>query len=159
MKTSTMQRMIIAAFTVGASASAIADPEPKSCSESLVHGTYGIQMQGTNLAPEVICEHALVEAPGGAPQNVIGVVVRYYDGHGGITQFDNIKGSITGLVPNRFGTGTYQVNEDCTVDMLFQPAPGVLIQEKAVIVDNGQELRSITVLPVTTMVTAVHRKI
>ena len=147
MKTSTMQRMIIAAFTVGASASAIADPEPKSCSESLVHGTYGIQMQGTNLAP------------GGSPQNVIGVVVRYYDGHGGITQFDNIKGSITGLVPNRFGTGTYQVNEDCTVDMLFQPAPGVLIQEKAVIVDNGQELRSITVLPVTTMVTAVHRRI
>ena len=79
MKTSMMQRMIIAAITVGASASALADPEPKSCSESLVHGTYGIQMQGTNLAP------------GGAPQNVIGVVVRYYDGRGGITLRQSAK--------------------------------------------------------------------
>jgi hypothetical protein len=39
------------------------------------------------------------------------------------------------------------------------PAPGLLLQERAVIVDNGKALRTITVLPAGVMVTAVHIKI
>jgi len=119
----------------------------RACSDSLVKGTYGIQLQGTRPAPD------------GVTETVIGVVVRNYDGMGGVTQIDNVKGSVTGIVPNRFGTGTYHVNDDCTVVLKFQPGPGILIQERAVIVDNGNELRSITVVPAGVMVTAVHRKI
>jgi hypothetical protein len=33
---------------------------------------------------------------------------------GNFTQVDNIHGSVTGWVPNRPGSGTYQVNPDCT---------------------------------------------
>ena len=140
--------LVVAAIGAGTSANALAQSEPmRSCSDSLVRGTYGIQMQGTR------------PAAGGVTETVIGIVVRNYDGKGGITQIDNIKGSISGIVPNRLGVGTYHVNDDCTVDMQFQPAPGVTIQEKAVIVDNGQELRSITITPAGIMVTAVHRKI
>ena len=71
---------------------------------------------------------------------------------------DNIKGSITGIVPDRAGSGTYQVYDDCSAVVDFQPAPGVLIQERLVIVDHGHELRSITVLPAPFMVTTVQIK-
>jgi hypothetical protein len=139
---------IIAAAAACASVSAFADVEQRRyCSDSLVRGTYAIQLQGTR------------PAPGGATETVIGVVVRNYDGQGGVTQIDNVKGSITGIVPNRFGMGTYRVNDDCTVDLEFHPGPGITLQEKAVIVDDGRELRSITVFPAGVMVTAVHQRI
>ena len=51
---------------------------------------------------------------------------------------------------------TYLVNDDCVVIIEFSPAPGIVIQEKGVLVDNGHELRTITVTPATTMVTATH---
>ena len=119
------------------------DGTGKACSNASLRGTYGIQMQGTRPAP-------------GGTETLIGVVVRHYDGEGGVTQVDNIKGSITGIVPDRPGTGTYQVNDDCSVVVDFQPAPGVLIQERMVIVDHGHELRSITVVPAQVMVTSVQ---
>jgi len=140
--------MIVAAAAFGASATVFAETETKRyCSDSLVHGTYGIQMQGTRPAPD------------GSTESVIGVVVRLYDGNGGITQIDNVKGSVTGITPNRVGSGTYRVNDDCTVRMEFHPGPGIVIRETAVIVDNGRELRSITVFPPGVMVTGVHRRI
>jgi hypothetical protein len=113
----------------------------------MVRGTYAIQMQGTQVQPD------------GSIANVIGVVVRYYDGRNGVTQLDNVKNSATGYVPDRYGAGTYQVNDNCTVDITFHPAPNVTIQERAVIVDEGRELRSITVLPAGLFVTAVAQRI
>ena len=41
--------------------------------------------------------------PGGLTESVIGVVLRTYDGRGNIEQVDNVKGSITGIVPDRQG--------------------------------------------------------
>ena len=51
------------------------------------------------------------------------------------------------------------VNDDCTVDIEFRPAPAVTIRERAVIVDDGRELRSITVLPAGLFVTSVQQRI
>ena len=70
-------------------------------------------------------------------QAVIGVVLRTYDGAGAFTQVDNIKGSVTGIVPDRPGSGTYQVNADCSAVTLFQPGPGITLEERMVIVDHG----------------------
>ena len=123
------------------------DKSGKSCSDATIHGTYGIQFQGTRLAP-----------PTGPIEAVIGVVVRHYDGHGVVTQVDNVKGAISGYVPDRVGSGTYHVNYDCSVVVDFQPAPGIFIQERLVIVDNGHELRGISILPPTLMVTSVQLK-
>jgi hypothetical protein len=140
--------MLVVILAFAAAGTAAADKERRiACSDSLVRGTYGLQLHGTNLAP------------GGVQQALIGVVIRHYDGAGVVVQWDNVKGTVTGLVPNRYASGTYQVNDDCTVDITFNPAPGVLLVERAVIVDGGTELLSIVVSPATTMVTAVHRRI
>jgi len=126
---------------------AAAGPAPRaSCGANMVRGTYGIQLSGHRPAP-------------GGTETVIGIVVRHYDGEGGIQQWDNVKGEITGYVPSRFGTGTYKVNDDCTVDMEFHPGPGITIVERGVIVDGGNEIRTITVVPAGVMVTATHIRI
>lgn len=148
MKRSTKWGWIIAAAAAFTSAAALADSDTRRyCSDSLVRGTYGVQLQGKLTLPD------------GSVQDIIGVVIRVYDGSGGVIQWDNVKNSATGYVPNRYGTGTYKVNDDCTVDMVFHPSPTATIQERAVIVDNGRELRTITVAPPGLFVTAVHQRI
>jgi len=120
------------------------------CTNGTLRGTYGIQMQGTGPVPP----------PVGGSQTLIGVVKRTFDGRGNFTQIDNIHGSVTGWTPDRPGSGTYQVNPDCTGSTQFQPAPGApVIEERIVIVDGGSELYSVTVSPLPTMVSTVAKRI
>ena len=119
----------------------------KPCSEATVGGDYGIQIQGTR------------PAPGGVIESVIGIVLRNYDGHGSFSQVSNVKGSVTGTVPDSQGVGTYEVNADCTGVVRFQPAPGVLLEERLVIVDNGREIRTAVMVPTPVMITGVHQRI
>ena len=121
------------------------------CSNATIRGDWGTQMQGTAPVPPPL---------GGGIQNVVGVVTRTYDGMGNFTQIDNIHGSVTGWVPNRPGSGTYQVNPDCTAATQFVPGPGApVIEERLVIVDGGSELYSATVSPLPLMVTTVSKRI
>jgi hypothetical protein len=132
-------------------ARAQSNAEPKhnrGCSDATIEGTYGIQISGTRPS-----------APGGPIESVVGVVIRHYDGVGGFTQIDNVKGSITGIVPDREGSGTYVVNEDCSGAAQLQPAPGVLIEERLVIVDDGNEIRSMSYLPAPVMITGYHKRV
>jgi hypothetical protein len=119
----------------------------RPCSEATIRGDYGIQLQGTGPTPS------------GLTESVIGVVHRTYDGLGNIEQVDNVKGSITGIVPDRHGFGTYQVNPDCTGSARFEPGPGIVIEERLVIVDDGREIRSMVLSPASRMITGVHRRI
>ena len=107
-------------------------------------------MQGTNPVPPPL---------GGGIQTVNGVVIRTYDGAGTFTQVDNIKGSVTGIVPDRPGSGTYQVNADCSGVTLFQPGPGLTIEERMVIVDRANEIRTIVSSPLGVMVSSVQQRI
>ena len=107
-------------------------------------------MQGTNPVPPPL---------GGGIQTVIGVVVRTYDGAGTFHQVDNIKGSVTGIVPDRPGDGTYQVNDDCSGVTLFQPGPGITLEERMVIVDHGNEIRTIVSSPQAVMISTVQKRI
>jgi hypothetical protein len=118
------------------------------CSNRTIKGTYGIQMHGTRPVPG-----------GTGVETVIGLVTRTYDGAGKFTQVDNVKGSVSGIVPNRAGAGTYVVNADCTGTTLFQPGPGIAIEERIVIVDFGQEVFSITVSPQPLMVETIAKRI
>ena len=119
------------------------------CTAGTLRGTYGIQMHGTGPVPPPI----------GGSQTLIGVVKRTFDGMGNFTQIDNIHGSVTGWTPDRPGSGTYQVNPDCTGATQFQPAPGApVIEERIVIVDGGSELYSVTVSPLPTMVSTVAKR-
>ena len=119
----------------------------KQCSEATVRGDYGIQIQGTR------------PAPGGLTESVIGIVLRNYDGHGSFSQVSNVKGSLTGTVPDSQGFGTYEVNADCTGVVRFQPAPGVLLEERLVIVDDGREIRTAVMVPTAVMITGVHQRL
>jgi len=87
------------------------------------------------------------------------VIIRTYDGAGTFTQTDNIKGSITGMVPDRSGSGTYQVNPDCSGMTLFQPGPGITLEERMVIVNHGNEIRTIVSSPLQVMATSVQKRI
>jgi hypothetical protein len=121
------------------------------CSNNTLRGTYGIQMRGTGPVPPPL---------GGGTQDLIGVVIRTYDGLGNFTQIDNVKGSVTGWVPDRPGSGTYQVNSDCTAVTLFVPGPGAPpIEERVVIVDAGKETFTMTATPAALMVTTVGKRI
>jgi hypothetical protein len=119
----------------------------KQCSEATVRGDYGIQIQGTR------------PAPGGVIESVIGIVLRNYDGRGSFSQVSNVKGSVTGTVPDSQGFGTYEVNADCTGVVRFHAAPGVVIEERLVIVDNGREIRTAVMVPTAVMITGVHQRI
>jgi hypothetical protein len=119
----------------------------RECSQETLKGTYGIQIQGTGPA-----------GPGGPTESIIGVVIRTYDGEGQFRQIDNVRGSISGIVLDRPGSGTYEVDADCTAVVRFQPAPGIVLEERMVIVDDGNETRSGTVLPLPNVVTAIHRR-
>ena len=120
------------------------------CTDATIRGTWGIHMQGTSPVPP----------PVGGIQNVVGVVTRTYDGMGNFTQIDNIHGSVTGWVPNRQGSGTYQVNPDCTFATQFVPGPGApVIEERGVIVEQGKELHTATMTPIQVMVSAHSQRI
>ena len=117
------------------------------CSEATVRGDYGIQIQGTR------------PAPGGLTESVIGVLHRTYDGQGNFTQVSNLKGSITGTNPDSQSVGTYEVNADCTGIIRAQPLPGVLIEERMVIVDDGRKIRAAVMTPTAVVITSVHQRI
>jgi hypothetical protein len=119
------------------------------CTNATIRGTYGIQLQGRAPVPPPF---------GSAIQDIIGVVVRTYDGEGGFTQVDNIKGSISGIVPDRPGAGTYQINADCSGIAVLQPGPGITIHERMVVVEMGNEIRAISADPLPLMVSSVHRR-
>jgi hypothetical protein len=125
------------------------------CSNATLQGTYGVYISGTRAAPSVA-----PGAPGfvGQLEQVIGVVVQVYDGKGNFTQVDNVKGTVSGIVPDRPGKGTYTVNADCSASSTVSPAPGITIVQKALVLDGGKEFRSITTTPDATNVTAIGRK-
>jgi hypothetical protein len=118
-----------------------------TCSNATLRGTYGIQMQGTRPAPTCGVE------------TLIGVVIRTYDGRGNFDQVDNIKGSATGIVPDREGFGTYEVNPDCSGWTLFEPGPGIFIEERIVIVERGNQIFTMTSTPPPLMVTSIQKRV
>ncbi len=141
----------VSAALLGSAGAAQATGGPQKrfeCSNRLLKGSFGGQMQGTRPVPG-----------GTAIENVIGVITRTYDGAGNFTQVDNVKGSISGYSPDRPGYGTYSVNADCTGSTRFEPAPGIVIEERTVIVDFGNEIRSVVTKPQPIMVTASSKRI
>jgi hypothetical protein len=141
--------LVVLAGTLGLGAQANGEPEEnQGCSEATIRGTYGIQISGTRPS-----------APGGAIESVIGVVIRHYDGQGQFTQVGNVKGSISGMLPDQPGLGTYQVNSDCSGVSQAHPNSSVLLEERFVIVDDGNEIRSMTSLPPPVMVTGTYKRI
>ena len=126
------------------------------CGNETLKGAYGLQSSGTRPAPFV--------APGGPGfvgqfEQIIGIVIQVFDGEGNFTQVDNIKGSISGIIPDRAGRGTYTVSPDCSLTQVVRPPGQEPILTKGVIVDGGKEFRQNTITPAAFLITTVGRQI
>src|SRR5688572_3457893 len=79
------------------------------CDARLLDGEYGLQIAGTRML-----------APGAPAEQVIGVGVARFDGAGGYSLVGTTHGSVSGVVEDIPGAGTYSVNPDCTGEVVFQ---------------------------------------
>jgi hypothetical protein len=130
-------------LALAACAQAQAD-EGAKCTNATLNGAYGVLLNGTAPAPSVAAGK-----PGfaGQTQLVVGIVIIVFDGKGNFTQVDNLKGSVAGFTPDRPGKGTYVVNPDCSTIATIQPAPGITLMTKGVIVDGGKSYFGFTLTP------------
>ena len=141
-------------LTLVAAGAAQTNDEPK-CSNATLKGSYGLLISGTRPAPFVP-----VGAPGfvGQYEAVLGSVIQIFDGNGNFTQTDNVKGTTSGITPDRPGRGVYTVNADCTSIQIVSPPGQSPITSKGVVVDGGKEFRQFTVSPDTFMIQTIGRK-
>ncbi len=131
-------------------------PAATSCSNATLTGAYGVQISGTRPAPTVLPNSIYLP---GAIEQAIGVVMQIFDGNGNFTQTDNTHGSISGVIPNRPGSGTYSVNSGCTGSYTLNntgvPFP---IVTQMVVVNSGAEFLAVVVSPQTVLISANGRK-
>ena len=128
---------------------AAGDGEGRRCSLASLKGTYGTILTGTKPS-----------GPPPAPlEQLIGVALNTFDGEGHSTGIDNIHSAISGGIPDRPGTGTYTINEDCSGTATLLNAGSPPLEMRFVVVDGGKEFRGIIVSPATVMVTFNARKI
>jgi hypothetical protein len=130
-------------------------PAQTICANATLKGYYGVQITGTRPAPSILSG---IQATPGTTEQVIGVVVQIFDGAGSFTQTDNVKGSLSGITPNRPGSGSYSVNPDCTGTYTVNTAGSPPIVNQFVIVDNGNGFLTAVTSPQAVLVTATGRK-
>jgi hypothetical protein len=89
---------------------------------------------------------------------VVGTALTTFHGDGTFDQFDNINvdSPADPLQPDRPGTGTYNLNPDCSGSMTLT-AGGVTLNLSIIVVDNGREVRTAVVTP-NVIITSNGRK-
>jgi hypothetical protein len=110
------------------------DDGPKTCSNRTLRGDYGFSIAGTILPPSP------------APALLVrGLAMTSFDGHGNLSQVDfvTINGAPSGS-DWRPGTGTYDVNPDCTGTAEIQFTDGQPpLHLRMVVVDGGRQVMNI----------------
>lgn len=121
------------------------DARGRECNAGTLRGDYGLVGTGTRgLGP-------------GTSEPFVTISMVTYDGGGTFTADGVSHGQTTGV---RGGpvSGTYFVNADCTGGQTTI-IPGLPpLEDRFVIVENGRELRTVVVAPLTTIGTANLRK-
>jgi len=128
--------MMIVCGLLVSSASARAESEDGACSNRTLRGDYGSTVEGLVLP-----------APGVALP-IRGVVMAHYDGDGNFTQVDHIV--FNGIPPTLKwtpGTGTYQVNADCTGTAHIVVSTGGFVNVAFVVVRKGKEIHAVVTAP------------
>lgn len=120
------------------------------CGNATLKGAYAVAISGVRPNPN----NPYVT------EQVIGVAIQNFDGAGNFTQIDNVKGSHSGVILNRSGSGTYSVNADCTGTYTLNntgvPFPLVI---QFVIVSGGSGFRGVVISPQAVMVAAEATKV
>jgi hypothetical protein len=127
------------------------------CSNSTLEGTYAVQLTGTAPAPVVLPDSG---ATPGTIQPFVGLALITFDGYGSFTQFDYIKGTLSGYTPARPGKGTYKVNPDCTgTSTISLPVAPFEIVTQFIITDSGRSFVLIVTTPQTNMTAGTGRRV
>jgi hypothetical protein len=139
---------LVAAFALSVpwGVAAKGDGDGRVCGTHTLHGEFGLTGTGVRgLGP-------------GASETFATISMVTYDGLGGFSAIGVSHGQVTGVREGLPVTGTYYVNPDCTGGQTTI-IPGVPpLEDRFVIVDNGREVRTVVVAPVTTIATANLRK-
>jgi uncharacterized membrane protein len=133
------------ALSVSPGVAAQDDRDGRECSENTLRGNYGLVGTGTR------------GIGAGTTEPFVTVSMVTYDGNGAFTAVGVSHGQTTGV---RGGpvSGTYYVNPDCTGGQITN-IPGIPpLEDNFVVVDNGQELRTVVVSPQGTIATANLRR-
>jgi hypothetical protein len=139
---------LVAAFALSVpwGVAAQGEGDRRVCGTHTLHGDYGLTGTGVRgLGP-------------GASETFATISMVTYDGQGGFSAIGVSHGQVTGVREGLPVTGTYYVNPDCTGGQTTI-IPGVPpLEDRFVIVDNGREVRTVVVAPVTTIATANLRR-
>lgn len=124
---------------------------PAVCNNLTLKGAYGLSISGSRPAPSVLANSGFY-LPGSIEQ-VIGVLIQTFDGNGNFTQTDNVKGSLSGIIFDRPGAGTYTINADCTgtFSLVNMGIPFPIVT-RFVVVNGGAQFHAVVVSPQTVMV-------
>jgi len=125
MKQTMFSLVIFAAMLVGATPSAQA-----GCTNATLKGGYGLFASVTLL-------------PAGTPRSILGVAS--FDGKGTFTV--TLTFNTDGVISHVTDTGPYNVNADCTGQLITNGGTGVV---DLVIVDGGKEFYQLRTMPPTT---------
>ena len=125
---------LAAALTLGAPGRVTADNDGRGhgCSESTLRGDYGFSIDGQILA-------------GPKAGLLRGVAMTHFDGDGGLSQVDftTINGVPIGT-DWRPGTGSYEINADCTGKAQISFTDGSpTLKLRLVVADRGDQVRTI----------------
>jgi len=122
------------------------DGDGRVCGTHTLHGDYGLTGTGVRgLGP-------------GASETFATISMVTYDGQGGFSAIGVSHGQVTGVREGLPVAGTYYVNPDCTGGQTTI-IPGIPpLEDRFVIVDNGREVRTVVVAPLTTIASANLRK-
>jgi len=139
---------LLVAYALGAPwrAAAQDNGDGRVCGAHTLHGDYGLTGTGVRgLGP-------------GASETFTTVSMVTYDGQGGFSAIGVSHGQVTGVREGVPVAGSYYVNPDCTGGQTTI-VPGIPpLEDRFVIVDNGREVRTVVVAPLTTIATANLRK-
>ena len=135
--------LIIACAVLASGASAMAQSDEGPCSNRTLSGDYGFAVEGVILNPP-----AGIPIPPGSPLR--GVAMTHFDGKGNLNQVDHIV--VAGLTPEQLGaphwnsgSGTYQVNPDCTGTAVINIPGNPLspVNLYFVVVKQGKEIHTV----------------
>ena len=139
---------VLAAAALGLpwGAAAQADGGGRNCGVHTLRGDYGLVGSGVRgLGPA-------------ASETFATISMVTYDGQGGFTANGVSHGQVTGVREGLPVTGTYYVNADCTGGQTTISPNVPPLEDRFVSVDNGREVRTVVVAPLTTIATANLRK-
>ena len=124
----------LALATSGMRALRADDDAPKACSNRTLRGDYGSTIDGTIVLPSP------------APSLLVrGLAMQHFDGHGNSSQVDfvTLNGKPEGS-DWRPGTGTYEINADCTGTAVINFNDGSpSLNLRLLVVDGGRQLMAV----------------